>query len=112
MRMILLGVWLGLHVIPGIAATKKLVQSVPVRKAVPDSRQLEKDLQSLNWTQFKSVVEAIPPIKAEVDKYGPLGWQYVQQHYRTYAWRSVIDRLDVSQKHELARLITRARKSV
>ena len=115
MRKILLGVWLGLCAMPGFAANEKPVQPMPalqVRKPVPDSRQLEKELQSLNWKQFKSVVEAIPPIKAEVDKYGPLGWQYVQQHYRTYAWRGVIDRLDVSQKHELARLITRARKSV
>lgn len=84
--------------------------SVPARKAVPDSRQLEKDLQSLNWRQFKAVVEAIPPIKAEVDRYGPLGWQYVQQHYKTYPWKKPIDRLENWQKQELARLIERARK--
>ena len=107
-----LGVWLGLCVIPGFAATEKSVQPVQVRKPVPDSRQLEKELQSLNWKQFKLVVEAIPPIKAEVDKYGPLGWQYVQQRYRTYAWRGVIDRLEVAQKRELDRLIARARKTV
>lgn len=84
----------------------------PVRKAIPDSQQLERDLQSLNWTQFKSVVESIPPIRAEVDKYGPLGWQYVRQHYRNYPWRNAIDRLAGWQKLELARLIERARKAV
>ena len=113
MRKYLLALFPGLFLVPGMAAMEKPqpVQVTQARKAAPDSRQLEKDLQSLNWKQFKSVVEAIPPIRAEVDKYGPLGWQYVQQHYRTYPWKKPIDRLDMWQKHELARLIEKARKA-
>lgn len=104
-------------VIPGFAATEKpkqvqaTQQEAQPGRAAPDSRQLEKDLQSLNWKQFRSVVEAIPPIRAEVDRYGPLGWQYVQQHYKTYPWKKSIDQLANWQKIELARLIERARKS-
>lgn len=113
MRKILLGAWLGMFIIPGFAVTEtpKQVQAAQPGRAAPDSRQLEKDLQSLNWKQFKSVVEAIPPIRAEVDRYGPLGWQYVQQHYKTYPWKKSIDQLANWQKIELARLIERARKS-
>ncbi len=105
---------LGLCFIPGFAATErataKPVPAAHAGKTVPDSQKLEKELQSLNWTQFKSVVEALPPIRAEVNKYGPLGWQYVQQHYRTYPWKRSIDRLAGWQKIELGRLIERARK--
>ena len=113
MRRVLLGVCLGLNVAAGLAATERPLQSKATTsaKAIPDSRQLEKGLQSLSWKQFKSVVEAIPPIKAEVDKYGALGWQFVQQSYRTYSWKGIIDRLEVSQKHELARLIERAKNA-
>lgn len=116
MRKILLGAWFGMCMIPGIAATEKprqvqaTQQAVQPKKAVPDSRQLEKDLQSLNWNQFKSVVESIPPIRAEVDKYGLLGWQYVRQNYKTYPWKKPIDRLKNSQKIELAKLIERAKR--
>lgn len=113
MRKFLLAFLLWLFIGPGMAATEKPqpISAAQARKAAPDSRKLERDLQSLNWKQFKSVVEAIPPIRAEVDKYGSLGWQYVQQHYRTYPWKKPIDRLETWQKHELARLIEQARKS-
>lgn len=114
MRRLLFGSLLGLCLTPCLGATDyatvKPFPATQTGKAVPDSRQLEKDLQSLNWPQFRSVIEAIPPIRAEVNKYGPLGWQYVQQHYRTYPWKRSIDRLSGRQKTELASLIERARK--
>lgn len=112
MRKVLLVLWLATCLAPVMAGTE-MPSSIPTtnaRKAVPDSRQLEKDLQMLNWKQFRTVVEAIPPIKAEVDRYGPLGWQYVQQHYKTYPWRKSIDHLEGWQKVELASLIERAKK--
>lgn len=73
------------------------------------SKQIEKDLQSLNWEQFKSVVKAVPKLKADVDAFGPLGWQYVQLNYQTYGWKKNIDKLDDAQKKQLIGLITKAR---
>ncbi|MEW6514548.1 MAG: hypothetical protein AB1443_11160 [Pseudomonadota bacterium] len=114
MRKFVLGSLLCLLLYPCFAATEraavKSASAVLPAKSVPDSQKLEKDLQSLSWKQFRSVIEAIPPIRAEVNKYGPLGWQYVQQHYRTYPWKRSIDRLSGGQKIELARLIENARK--
>lgn len=78
---------------------------------VPDSTSLEKSLQSLEWGQFKSVVEAIPKLKADVDAYGPLGWQYVEANYRTYSWKRSIDKLDDEQKRHLASLIESVKKT-
>ena len=72
---------------------------------VPDSKRLETDLQQLSWKQFRSVVEAVPKLKADVDAYGEFGWQYVQMNYKTYKWKKNIDKLDDGQKHQLARLI-------
>lgn len=76
----------------------------------PDSKQMETDLQQLNWDQFKSVIEAVPKMKADVDAYGQLGWQYVQMNYKTYKWKKSIDRLGDGQKHQLAELIYNARQ--
>ncbi|HJW24125.1 MAG TPA: hypothetical protein VJ576_04440 [Rhodocyclaceae bacterium] len=75
-----------------------------------DNEQLEKALQSLPWEQFRAVVEAIPKLKADVDAYGPLGWQYVQANYRTYPWRKNIKKLHEPQKKHLAELIDQARE--
>ena len=77
--------------------------------AIPDTEQLEKGLQSLSWDQFRTVVNAIPKLKADVDAYGPLGWQYVQANYRTYHWRKSINKLQPDQKVQLAGLIREAR---
>ena len=77
---------------------------------MPDSAVLEKSLQSLDWNQFRSVVEAIPKLKADVDAYGPMGWQYVEANYRTYGWKRNIDKLDAEQKRQLAALIESAKK--
>ena len=77
--------------------------------AEADSAKLEKDLQRLPWKQFRSVVESEPRLKAGIDAYGPMGWQFVQANYRNYGWRRNIDKLNAEQKHELAARIERAR---
>ncbi|MFN6960888.1 MAG: hypothetical protein ACK4N6_01485 [Rhodocyclaceae bacterium] len=66
--------------------------------AALDSSDLERRLQRLSWAQFKRVVEAVPKLKASVDAYGPLGWQYVQANYSTYHWKKNVDRLDAAQR--------------
>jgi len=78
-------------------------------RGVPDSKQIEGDLQRLPWKQFRSVVESVPKIKADVDVYGPLGWKYVEANYKTYGWKKSIDKLDEIQKQNLVDLIQRAR---
>lgn len=79
-------------------------------RGVPDSRQMEQDLQHLDWPQFRRVVESVPKLKADVDAYGPLGWKYVEVNYRTYHWQKNIDRLDDGQKRQLSELIRAARR--
>jgi len=74
-----------------------------------DSLQLERELQSLSWPRFRTVVEGIPKLRAEVDRHGQFGWQYVRANYRTYPWKRNIDRLDPDQKQELALLIRTAK---
>lgn len=73
--------------------------------APADSAQLEKELQRLPWEQFKSVIAAVPRLKADVEAYGPMGWQFVKARYQTHAWRKNIDKLDAGQKRELRELI-------
>lgn len=75
-----------------------------------ESGRLEKELQQLEWPQFRAVVEAVPKLKADVDAYGPLGWQYVQARYRTYRWKKNIDKLDPEQREQLAELIRKTKK--
>ncbi len=77
--------------------------------SLASSAQMEKDLQRLDWRQFRSVVEAIPKLKADVEAYGPAGWEFVRANYRSYRWKKNIDRLDASQKEELAALIEKAK---
>lgn len=74
-----------------------------------DSAKLEQELQRLPWKQFRAVVESIPKLKAGIDAYGPMGWQFVEQNYRSYGWKRNIDKLDDGQKRRLAELIRRAR---
>lgn len=75
-----------------------------------DNERLEKAMQSLSWEQFKAVLSSIPKLKADVDAYGPLGWQYVQANYRTYPWRKNLRKLKEPQKKELSDLIDEARE--
>jgi hypothetical protein len=81
------------------------------RSTETDSQRMEKELQRLPWKQFKSVIESIPKLKADVDAYGPAGWQFVKANYAKYRWRKNIDKLDATQKKQLAELIRRAKRS-
>lgn len=92
---------------PPTPAPTKVV--APATKGQPDSRKMQKDLQQLNWKQFRSVLVAIPKLKAEVDAYGPFGWQYVRENYSTFGWKKSIDKLDETQKKRLAELIQNAK---
>lgn len=90
------------------------VKAAPVpaaREALPDSKQIERELQGLPWPQFRSVVESIPKLKADVEAYGQLGWAYVQSNYKTHKWRKNIDRLDNEQRKQLIEKIRAAQKS-
>ena len=77
--------------------------------APADSARMEKELQRLPWDQFKSVISAVPKLKADVEAYGPMGWQFVKTHYQTHAWRKNIDKLDDGQKRQLRELLEKAR---
>ena len=81
----------------------------PVGDAEPDSARMEKGLQQLPWKKFRSVVEAIPKLRSEIEAYGPAGWQFVQANYSAYGWKKNIDRLDPEQKRRLAELIESAK---
>jgi len=78
-------------------------------KTALNSEQLERSLQQLDWPKFKSVIEAIPKLKADVDAYGALGWQIVRGNYQSYSWRKNIDKLDEAQKAQLAALIEKSK---
>ena len=73
------------------------------------SQQMSKDLQNLPWKPFKAIIGATPKLAADVDAYGPLGWQFVRENYKTYDWKKKIDKLDAAQKEQLAELIRKAR---
>ena len=75
----------------------------------PDSKQIEYDLQHLPWKQFRSVIESVPKMKADVEAYGPAGWKYVEAHYKTYGWKKSIDKLDDDQKLHLSDLVRLAK---
>lgn len=95
-----------------LAATATQAAETPAaapRKTVSESKLMERDLQRMSWKQFRSVVEAIPKLKAEIEAYGPAGWQYVRARYPTYPWQKNIDRLDATDKLQLARLIQKAK---
>ena len=75
----------------------------------PSSEQIEKNLQNLSWHQFRSVVEAVPKLKADVEAYGSLGWHFVEANYTHYRWKKTVDKLDAADKTRLAGLIETAR---
>jgi hypothetical protein len=76
-----------------------------------DGLQMEMELQHLPWKQFRQVVESVPKLKADVEAYGPIGWTYVQQNYKTYGWKKNIDKLNEVQRKQLEDLIQQARKA-
>jgi hypothetical protein len=84
--------------------------TLPALSTEPDSRKIEQDLQRLSWPQFRTVVEAIPKLKADIEAYGPFGWQYVQKNYQTHGWRKNIGKLDEAQKQQLVELIANVRR--
>jgi len=90
------------------AATK---MAAPAKSALPDSQQLEHDLQLLPWKSFRSVIEAVPKMKADVEAYGPAGWKFVEAGYKTFPWKKNIDKLDEAQMKLLADLIQGAKSA-
>lgn len=83
--------------------------SAPAKSVMPDSQQMEKDLQQLSWPQFRSVIESVPKMKSDVEAYGAFGWKYVEARYKTYPWKKNIDKLDEAQKKQLADRIRSAK---
>ncbi len=102
--------WLNEATVPG-QTPERAAAAQPAKGALPNSLQIEKDLQRLSWNQFRFVIESIPELRAEVDAYGPFGWQYVQSKYPTHGWRKNVDRLDPAEKRRLVKLIQVARKT-
>lgn len=98
-----------LAVIPAGAAERSapVASGVSARSPDLDSGKMEKDLQRLPWKQFRTVVESEPKLKAGIEAYGPIGWQFVEANYRNYGWKKNIDKLDDSQKKRLAEQIRR-----
>jgi len=109
-RFLFVGLWAALA-LPAGAASADLAAAPPASEVAPDSGQLEQDLQRLKWPQFRSVIEAIPKLKADVEKYGPIGWEVVKTNYATYGWKKKIDKLDAGQKQRLAELIQQSRST-
>ena len=102
----------GLFVAAVLAVGSALAQdasSQATESDAPSSEQIEKDLQSLSWQQFRAVVEAVPKLKADIEAYGPLGWSYVEANYTHYRWKKSVDKLDATNKSRLAGLIENAR---
>ncbi|MDO8933910.1 MAG: hypothetical protein Q7U97_16075 [Rhodocyclaceae bacterium] len=97
----------GLWAAPAFAA--ETAPAAEIRAAAPDTRAMEKDLQQLPWKAFRSVIEAVPKMKTDVEAYGPMGWKFVEANYRNHAWKKNIDKLDEPQKKLLADLIRRAK---
>jgi hypothetical protein len=54
------------------------------RAEMPDSKQIERELQGLPWPQFRAVIESIPKLRADVEAYGSAGWAFVQSNYKTH----------------------------
>ena len=111
---LLLGLWMT-PVLPAQSGSVVQPQKALVAQnrapVVPESKQLEKELQALPWPQFRKVIESIPKLKADVEAYGSAGWQFVKAKYPTHAWKKNIDRLDDDEKRQLAKLIQDARKT-
>ncbi len=120
MKTILVLLLLGIVVMSGLACAEGATAPEPGREAgpatlvgdkseVPDSRQMEKDLQRLPWPRFRAIVEAVPKLRAGIEAYGTAGWQIVEANYTRYRWQKNIDKLDEAQKKQLADLIAAAK---
>lgn len=96
-------------VVAAVPAAPQPKAAAPAKAALPDGKQIEKDLQGLPWPQFRQVIEAIPKLKADVDAYGAFGWQYVKSKYQTHGWKKNVDRLDDAERRQLVELIRKAK---
>ena len=96
---------------PATSVAGKKNATAAEQRIIPDSQKLEKSLQELNWKQFRTVIEAVPKLKADVEAYGPAGWNFVKANYTTYKWRRQIKKLDDEQKLHLDALIKAANKT-
>jgi hypothetical protein len=93
----------------GTTVLAPLAPLAPDSVDAADSKQMEADLQRLPWKQFRSVIEAVPKMRAQVEAYGTIGWQIVQANYTRYHWQKNIDKLDEVQKKQLVELIRAAK---
>ena len=96
---------------PVVHVAAKKNATISEERIIPGSQQLEKSLQELNWKQFRAVIEEVPKLKADVEAYGPAGWNFVKANYTTYKWRRQINKLDAEQKLHLDALIKAANKT-
>ena len=109
--------WLAAVINPVLAASDdtslvgQISSEAPTMEREPDSRQMEKDLQRLPWKQLRSIIESVPKLRASVEAYGPIGWQFVQANYKNYGWKKNIDKLNGTQKTQLAELIQNAKNT-
>lgn len=93
-----------------LAASDKQTAAM-VRQTGPDSQQMEQKLQQLSWSQFRFIVESVPKLRADVEAYGPIGWEYLKARYASFGWKKSIDKLDDAQKRGLADLLQAANAS-
>lgn len=105
----MVSLWLASAIAAEVQPPSDTAAVTPAKSSVPDSQQLEYDLQHLPWKKFRSVIEAVPKMKADVEAYGPAGWKYVEARYKTHGWKKGIDKLDDDQKQRLADLIKLAK---
>jgi len=112
-RIVLASLVASLLLSPVLATEAPRTMGVKTVKAesLPDSAQLELELQRMPWEQFKAVISAVPKMKADVDAYGSAGWQYVKARYKTHAWKKNIDKLDAAQRKQLADLIQKTKSA-
>ena len=109
-RSVMLALALGASAVSSVGAEVRPPAAVRANP-VPDSKKMQNDLQQMSWPRFRSVIEAVPKLRAGVDAFGPAGWQFVKDNYRHYPWKKSIDRLDPEQKRQLAKLIEQSAKA-
>lgn len=97
----------GASAAPNSSPTGKVLRS----SAEPDTRAMQNDLQRLPWPKFRSIIESIPKLRAEVDAFGPAGWEFVKSNYRRYPWKKSLDRLSIDQKRQLSAMIEKSANS-
>lgn len=106
------GLMVGLWMVSATAAdVQRLADNkitLPKNGREADILKFEKDLQRLPWNKFRSIIEAVPSLKADVERYGPSGWKYVEVNFQSYRWRRNISKLKGDQMELLGNLIKQA----